>query len=585
MYRKGFMIKRFTGLLLLFLLLVSPAAARTKVVHLQIIETSDVHGCYFPYNFATKSVSKGGLALVSSYVNEQRKIYGKNLLLFDNGDILQGQPSSYYYNYIDTTSVHLASAILNYMKYDAGNMGNHDVETGNDVFNRWIRECHFPILGANIIKVSDNSTFLPPYAVFNREGVKVVVMGEITPGIPVWLAPNLWRGLRFLDIETVARKWMKVIQAKEKPDIVIGLFHSGTHTYMLSDKYKEDVSTVVAQNVPGFDMILAGHDHELSNKKVCNVKGDSVLVIDPGNNAKFVSSVDVTVTLKQGKVVDKKVVGSLKELASYQADPQFMSLFNSQFETLKEYVSRKIGVFTEDISLSAAYFGPSSFIDFIHEFQLKSTGAQISFVAPLSFNASIKKGDVTVGDMFNLYRYENGLYTMRLTGREIKNYLEKSYEDWTNRMTSPDDHLLLLKESKDGKAPRFVNSSFNFDSASGIIYTVDVTKPTGEKITIISMADGTPFDMDKEFKCALNSYRGNGGGELLTKGAGISQEDLPNRVLTTSQYDIRYYMIDYIQKLGTVSPHPLNQWKFIPEAWTVPAAARDSLLLFGNSRR
>jgi 2',3'-cyclic-nucleotide 2'-phosphodiesterase/3'-nucleotidase len=107
----------------------------------------------------------------------------------------------------------------------------------------------------------------------------------------------------------------------------------------------------------------------------------------------------------------------------------------------------------------------------------------------------------------------------------------------------------------------------------------------GEKITIISMADGTPFDMDKEYKCALNSYRGNGGGELLTKGAGISQEDLPNRVLTASQYDIRYYMIDYIQKLGTVSPRPLNQWKFIPEAWTVPAAARDSLLLFGKSRK
>ena len=124
------------------------------------------------------------------------------------------------------------------------------------------------------------------------------------------------------------------------------------------------------------------------------------------------------------------------------------------------------------------------------------------------------------------------------------------------------------------------NYSFNFDSASGIIYTVDVTKPQGEKITITSMADGSPFRMDKIYKVALNSYRGNGGGELLTKGSGIPQEDLKDRIIFSTDKDLRFYLMNYIEKKGTMNPKALNQWKFVPEKWTVPAAQRDSEYLF-----
>ena len=104
------------------------------------------------------------------------------------------------------------------------------------------------------------------------------------------------------------------------------------------------------------------------------------------------------------------------------------------------------------------------------------------------------------------------LYTMVLTGKEVKDFLEMSYDLWVNQMTSPDDHLLLLNE-KDNGFGRFRNPSFNFDSAAGIIYTVDVTKPYGKRIAIERMADGKPFEMDKQYRVADNSYRGNGGGD------------------------------------------------------------------------
>ncbi len=198
-----------------------------------------------------------------------------------------------------------------------------------------------------------------------------------------------------------------------------------------------------------------------------------------------------------------------------------MKRFAPQYETAQKFVSKKIGTFTESISTHPAFFGPSAFIDLIHTLQLDITGAEISFAAPLSFDAKINKGDVYVSDMFNLYKYENMLYMMTLSGKEIKDlsgdvlfHVDQSDE------VSGRSFALVQRETprRCGRQSFFPEFSFNFDSASGIIYTVDVTKPQGEKVTIKSMADGSPFRMDKIYKVALNSYRGNGGGELLTKG-------------------------------------------------------------------
>ena len=567
---------------LLFCLVLS-VAAQEKVVKLKIVETSDVHGNYYPYNFITRHEWKGSLARIYSFVQKEREQYKENLILLDNGDILQGQPTAYYYNYIDTVSPHLCSEMMNFMKYDAGNMGNHDVETGRAVFDRWIATCDFPVLGANIIDTSTGKPHLASYKVLERDGVKIVVLGMITPAIPAWLSENLWKGLRFDDMEETARKWMKIIREKENPDLVIGLFHAGQEAFKMSGKYNENASLNVAKNVPGFDIVLMGHDHARECKKVMNVAGDSVLIIDPASNGIVLSNVDVTLKLKDGKVQSKDIKGELTETEAYGISEAFMKRFAPQYETVQKFVSKKIGTFTESISTHPAFFGPSAFIDLIHTLQLDITGADISFAAPLSFDAEIKKGDVFVSDMFNLYKYENMLYVMTLSGKEIKDFLEMSYYMWTNRMKSPEDHLLWFKKKpRKGAEDRasFQNFSFNFDSASGIIYTVDVTKPQGEKITITSMADGSPFRMDKIYKVALNSYRGNGGGELLTKGSGIPQEDLKDRIIFSTDKDLRFYLMNYIEKKGTMDPKALNQWKFVPEKWTVPAAQRDSEYLF-----
>lgn len=557
-------------------------ASSEKEVTIKLIETSDVHGNYFPYNFIERKDGKGGLAHVHTFVEEQRKQYGDNVILVDNGDILQGQPIAYYYNYIDTVSKHVTADMMNFMGYDVANMGNHDVETGHAVYDRWVADCAFPVLGANIVRTDTGEPYLKPYQILERDGVRIAILGMITPAIPAWLPERLWSGLRFEDLESSARKWVQVIREKEHPDVLVGLFHAGLDGAGL-DGMVENGSQAAAVNVPGFDVVLIGHDHARLNKKMLNVAGDSVLVIDPANAARVVSDVTIKVTKQDGKVVRKQISGQLTDVTAYPQSEAFLKAFQPAYQATLDFVSRKIGSINETITSKDAFFGPSAFIDLIHQLQLDLTGADVSFCAPLSMYAEIKKGDIYVSDMFNLYKFENMLYTMELTGKEIKNFLEMSYALWINQMKSPDDRLLLFSDDPENKYI-FKNFSFNFDSAAGIIYTVDVTRPEGEKITIQSMADGSPFQPEKVYKVAVNSYRGNGGGNLLTKGAGIPKEDLAKRIIFATDKDLRFYLMKRIEEVKVLDPKPLNQWKMIPEEWTVPAARRDYDFLFNRNK-
>ena len=274
-------------------------------------------------------------------------------------------------------------------------------------------------------------------------------------------------------------------------------------------------------------------------------------------------------------------------MEDYNIDSDFMKQFRTQEKNVQNFVSRKIGTMGQTISTRPAYFGPSAFVDLIHQLQLAISGADISLAAPLSFDAEIQAGDIRVSDMFNLYKYENMLYTMNLKGSEVRKALEMSYALWTRQMNAATDDLLLLRDNQRPGAEdraKFANPSYNFDSAAGIRYTVDVTQPEGKKVRIISMADGTPFEEEKMYKVAVNSYRGNGGGELLTQGAGIPQEKLSERILTSTDKDLRYYLMQYIEQKGHIEPRALNHWKFIPEEWTKPASQRDYKRLFGEGK-
>ncbi len=553
-----------------------------KTISLKFIETSDVHGSFFPYDFINRKPKAGSMARVATYVEQLRSQYGENLILLDNGDILQGQPVSYYSNYVDTIQPNIAARVINYLNYDAQTIGNHDVETGHRVYDKWISATRCPMLGANVMDTRTGKPYLKPYTILQRNGIRIAVIGLLTPAIPNWLDESLWQGLRFDEMVACARKWVRVVKEEEKADVVIGLFHSGKEGGITTPAYQENASLAVAKEVPGFDVVFYGHDHTRFSGTVTNTAGNEVVCLDPANNAMSVSEADVQLVKRKGKWVVSNRSGKLTDITPLPVDDDFVAQFKDFNETVKQYADQEIGSFENTISTRDSYFGNSAFNDLVLNLELSISKADIAFNAPVSFDVAINKGTVRVADMFNLYKYENQLFVMRLTGAEIRKALEMSYDLWVNTMTSPDDHLLLLDDRTLGDQQRlgFKNFSFNFDAAAGIDYEVDVTKPNGQKVKVLRMSNGEPFDEAKYYKVAVNSYRANGGGELLTHGAGIPKDSLNSRIIWRSQYDLRHYLMEEIKRLGTLNPQPNHNWRFVPEEWVAPAAKRDRQLLF-----
>ncbi|MDL2247847.1 bifunctional metallophosphatase/5'-nucleotidase [Bacteroides sp. OttesenSCG-928-J23] len=566
--------------ILCLLLLLS--CSSEKDITVKLYHTTDMHGNYFPHDFIKNTNNKGSLARVSTFMKEKREEYGSKVLFIDGGDVLQGQPTVYYYNFIDTIALHSCARVMNYLNYDVATVGNHDIETGHSVYDRWIAQCDFPVLGANVIDVDKDRPYFTPYYTCQKGGLKIAVIGMVTEAIPAWLPENLWAGLRFDNIQLTAQKWIPYIREKEKPDILIALIHSGVKSTGDLTGYIENEGLELAKTVPGIDVVLCGHDHSLFCEKVANAEGDSVLIVDPGAWGTYISDVTIKVKKKGSKILSKNVSGDVVNIATIEPDQEFVNHFDDIYQATQQYVDEEIGEFTCAISAKESFFGPSAYNDLLHTLQLKLTGADVSFVAPLSQTAFIDSGKVYMRDMFNLYRYENLLYTMKLTGQEIKDAMEYFYGLSTNKMTSPNDHLLLIEPGERGGRYRFIHPSFSFDTAAGIIYTVDASKSKGKRIEIHSMADASPFDLNKTYMVAINSYQGCGGGGILTEGAGISKEELKERIVNSTNKDLRYHLAKEIRKKKVITPKPLNHWKFIPEKWTIEAAKRDYKLLFGE---
>ncbi|MGM9714373.1 MAG: bifunctional metallophosphatase/5'-nucleotidase [Prevotella sp.] len=578
------------NILILSLLLLMPsipAVSRQKTVRIDIIATTDVHGSFFPVNHITNRPMQGGMSRVAHYVDSLRAVNPDGVILLDNGDILQGQPLSYFYNFLQPERENLAASCLNFLRYDAITWGNHDIETGHAVYDKFLRETHCTALGANIIRRADGTPYLNPYTIIERKGVRVAVIGLMTSAIPNWLQEEKWSGMQFQNTLEAARHWVEYVRLNERPDIIVGLFHSGLEGGITTSEYVENDVMRIAREVSGFDMIFFGHDHRRHLSRVKNPEGRDVLLLNSASQAQYVSRATLNIQKKRRRIVSCDILGELADIRHIPTDTSYMDHFAPAINDVAAWARRKVGRTERTLSSADCFFGSSSFTDLLHNLQLKLTGADISIAAPLTFNTSLTKGDITISDLFKLYKFENTLYTMKMSGREVLGHLEMSYDLWTNTMRSPADHIMRLDSTSafDNQRAGFAHPFFNFDSAAGIDYIVDVTKPDGQKVTILSMSDGTPFSLDRQYKVVMNSYRANGGGELVTQGAGIPKDSIDSRILSRSEHDFRYYLMQEIERLCVIDPRPNENWRFVPDDWAVPALRRDRDLLFPPETR
>lgn len=604
--RKGFLLMFNFLFSLLSLFSCKPKGE----INFTIVETTDIHGMIFPYNFITDREENTSMAHISSYI-KKLKSEGKTVLLLDNGDTLQGQPTVYYYNFVATNKKHIWAEVLNYMNYDIITMGNHDIEAGHTVYDKIVKEIKAPVIVANLINEKTKEPYFKPYEIIKKSGIKIAVLGMIEPAIERQLPKILYEGIIAEDMIECAKKWIKIIKEKENPDMIVGLFHSGANYSEDKEKYKnENASQLVAQEVDGFDIIFVGHDHqgwsgkgydEITKQKTKDVKSPSgkiVPIYGGVNAARLIASVDVRMIYdKETKKWNIDFKGELIEPSKFEADKEFLNRFNDYKDEIKIWVERDIGELNTKLTSDEAMFGDSYFLSFIHNLQFeiakKELGekADISFAAPLSKDAVLNIGKVKVRDMFNLYPYENFFYVMRLTGKQIKDIMEYSYCRQFNRMTNINEHLIYFKRDAIGNLifnNRYnsydtLTQTYNYESFGGLNYIVDVRKCYGERVNIISMSDGSNFDLNKEYKIAINSYRGSGGGGHLTQGAKIDLKTLQNMdlVIKSTDKDLRFYMMKWFEEqTNSITVEKLNNWKVIPEDYLKAGRERDYKLLY-----
>ncbi len=548
----------------------------------RLLTTNDIHGRYFDSLYVSDRTSPA-LTNISWYADSIRTADGaENVILLDAGDCLQGDNAAYYYNYVDTTSKHIFARMVEYMNYDAVIVGNHDIETGHPVYDRISRTMEVPFLAANAIRNDNGQAYFPEFVTLKRHGLRITIIGFTNPNIKNWLSPLLWEGMTFESITDMAQEVVDRIAAQEKSDIVIVATHAGTGDG--DGGQYESQGLDLMKKLKGVDFVICAHDH-----RPVAIEGADICLINAGSHCRNLGYGTVTVKVEGGKVVSKTLGASILPVDKRNVDKEMQEVFRPDFEAVKAFTVQEVGELKTDLRTRDAYRGMSDYMNLIHTLSLGCAPAQISFAAPLTFNGFVKGGTLLYNDLFTIYPFENQLFVVKMTGKEIKDYLEYSYNSWINTVDGRNDHLLKIVNEPDPRTGQkrwsFVNRSYNFDSAAGLIYDVDITKGKGDRVIIKSLADGTPFDMNAEYNVAMTSYRASGGGMIMREGAGIDTDKIGDRVVEYYP-EIREILYEYLVENGEIDPAKIGdksvigEWKFIPENRAEKLLDRDMKLLF-----
>lgn len=548
---------------------------------ISIVGTSDLHGSIYPMDYNTGAASNVGLARISTYMNNLRAA-NPNTMLIDNGDTIQGTPLVYYYNMIDTKSEYPMMKVMGAMKYDTWTLGNHEFNYGLDTLNRIIADAKkegMNVLSANTYNTKDNSNFVNPYYTktftINGKSIKVGILGLTTKTIPSWEDSAHYAGLKFNDLVDEAKKWVPVLKNQEKCDIVIVSSHTGTSS--ASDTIPENQADLIAQQVSGIDAILAGHAHTGKTYSYTNPDGKTVPVVEPKNGDGIFSQIDININA-DGNVagVNTKNVDTSKD-NTLVADPAILTIAKPYQDATLAYTNTVIGKATAEFEGSKQLTEPSTIMELVNKVQMNAAKSQLSIAAPLSLTAKVPQGDIKRQDIMGVYVYENFLYGVNMTGKQLKNWMEWSVR-YYRKVNNPSDAIEAeYTIDKDGNKVQTI-MNYNLDQLYGATYDIDLTQPactTDSKGLVISgsriknlKVNGVLVKDTDVFKVAINNYRYNGGGGFMAA-AGLTPGSAAT--IAATYYDsakalgddgqVRNMMFKYVEDNKTISPTNSNNWK------------------------
>ncbi|MER5446891.1 5'-nucleotidase C-terminal domain-containing protein [Streptomyces sp. NPDC002766] len=552
-----------------------------KTWSFSILGTTDLHSHVFDWDYykdaaySDKAGNSVGVARVATLINQQRAAKGEeHVLLVDAGDIIQGTSLAYYFARVAPITgtdgrpgpKHPMAVAMNHMRYDAAALGNHEFNYGIEVLRKFEQQCRFPLLGANALDAKTLRPAFHPYTVKRicvpgAPDIKVGILGLTNPGIALWDKDNVSGKMVFPGLVEQAKKYVPRLRALGC-DVVFLTDHSGldgSTSYGDALPYVENASNLVAEQVPGIDAILVGHTHvEVPSYTVKNAEtGEDVLLSEPYCWGYRLSVFDFELELHHGRwKVTKKTAQTLNP-NTVEEDPEIKKLLEADHELVVKYVNTAVGTCTEDLSAAESCWKDVPIMDFIHQVQMDtvkaglSTGDAalplISVAAPFSRTADIPAGSVTIKDIAGLYIYDNTLYGKKLTGAQLKDYLEYAAKYY---------HQVPSGTKVDTSTVTNANSfwDYMYDTAAGVDYEIDIAQPEGSRIKNLTY-QGAAIADDQVFVVAVNNYRANGGSGYPH----IASAD----IAYSSTNEIRQLMIDYVTSKGTLDPKDfaVTNWK------------------------
>ncbi|MES5819547.1 5'-nucleotidase C-terminal domain-containing protein [Streptomyces sp. RG80] len=554
------------------------AERKPRTWSFSILGTTDLHSHVFDWDYyldKAYSDAKGnsvGVARVATLIKQQREAKGEErVLLVDAGDIIQGTSLAYYFARVRPITdkgapKHPMAVAMNHMRYDAAALGNHEFNYGIEVLRKFESQCRFPLLGANALDAKTLKPAFQPYTVKRicvpgAPDIKVGILGLTNPGIALWDKDNVSGKMVFPGLVEQAKKYVPRLRALGC-DVVFLTDHSGldgSSSYGDELPYVENASNLVAQQVPGIDAILVGHTHvEVPSYTVTNTEtGEDVLLSEPYCWGYRLSVFDFELELVRGQwKVTKKSAQTLNP-NTVDEDPEIKKLLEADHELVVKYVNTAVGTCTEDLSAAESCWKDVPIMDFIHQVQMDAVKAGlstadaalplISVAAPFSRTADIPAGSVTIKDIAGLYIYDNTLYGKKLTGAQLKDYLEYAAKYY---------HQVPAGTKVDTATLTNANSfwDYMYDTAAGVSYDIDIAAAEGSRIKNLSY-NGTSVTDDQVFVVAVNNYRANGGSGYPH----IAAAD----IAYSSTNEIRQLMIDYVTAKGTLDPADFaaTNWK------------------------
>lgn len=553
-------------------------AKKNRTWSFSVLGTTDLHSHVFDWDYyldKAYSDTKGnsvGVARVATLIKQQRAAKGEeHVLLVDAGDIIQGTSLAYYFARVQPITdkgapKHPMAVAMNYMRYDAAALGNHEFNYGIEVLRKFESQCRFPLLAANALDAKTLKPAFQPYTVKRicvpgAPDIKVGILGLTNPGIALWDKDNVSGKMVFPGLVEQAKKYVPWLRALGC-DVVFLTDHSGldgSSSYGDELPYVENASNLVAQQVPGIDAILVGHTHvEVPSYTVKNEEtGEDVLLSEPYCWGYRLSVFDFELELvrRQWKVT-KKTAQTLNP-HTVDEDPEIKKLLEADHELVVKYVNTPVGTCTEDLSAADSCWKDVPIMDFIHQVQMDTVKAGlsasdaalplISVAAPFSRTADIPAGSVTIKDIAGLYIYDNTLYGKKLTGAQLKDYLEYAAKYY---------HQVPAGTAVDTSTLTNANSfwDYMYDTAAGVSYDIDIAQAEGSRIKNLAY-NGTPVTDDQVFVVAVNNYRANGGSGYPH----IAAAD----IAYSSTNEIRQLMIDYVTSKATLDPKDfaVTNWK------------------------